>query len=120
MQVTDATAKGSWFSFLHRYIGSNNVNTQYKMTKSNVTGLRFSKVEYQYDFSETRTAMGVPSWLVFPPHMARHFEAYDARSTQEQLNLPLVNPNQTIYNLAIFRVRPVSIKINPWLQSSSF
>ena len=61
MQVTDATEKGSWFSFLNRDIGSNNVNTQYKMAKSNVTGLRFSKVEYQYDFSETRNAMGVPS-----------------------------------------------------------
>ena len=67
MQVTDATAKGSWFSFLHRYIGSNNVNTLYKMAKSNFTGLRFSKVEYQYDFSEIRTAMDELCGLVFPP-----------------------------------------------------
>ena len=94
MQVTDATEKGSWFSFLHRYIGSNNVNTQYKMAKSNVTGLRFSKVEYQYVLSETRTAMDEISWLV--------------------------NPNQTMDKLAIFRVQPDSIKISPWLQSSSF
>ena len=67
MQVTDATAKGSWFSFLHRYIGSNNVNTRHKMAKSNFTGLRFSKVEYQYDFSEIRTAMDELCGLVFPP-----------------------------------------------------
>ncbi len=67
MLVTDAKAKGGWFSFLHRYIGSNNVNTRYKMAKSNFTGLRFSEVEYQYDFSEIRTAMDELSGLVFLP-----------------------------------------------------
>ena len=67
LQVTNATAKGSWFSFLHRYIGSNNVNTRYKMTKYNFIGLRFSEVEYQYDFSEIRTAMDELSGLVFSP-----------------------------------------------------
>ena len=37
------------------------------MAKSGFTGLRFSEVEYQYDFSEIRTAMDELCGLVFPP-----------------------------------------------------
>ena len=105
IQVCDVLDENGKNRFRYRYVGTNIVSSRHRLEKPDFTGLYYSEVEYQYDFTSIRDAMDRCANSLEPVIQTQNFNALDAWGLQERLYLPLVKGDGTIDKLVIVRER---------------